>query len=192
VKTGKGNDSKVAWQSFPNIAKAIMLIEEPTLENIDRAIGNEHKVRSFYNNIFAPNSPSGAVTSDTHNVAAGLLLPLGGNAQEVKMNFGAGPSDASTGATGTYGLYSDALRRAAAERGTLPREMQSITWEGVRILFEAAKKQAEVKDMRAKWQAVREGRMSREELHAEIADRVRNAGLPEWFKLGAITLSKGK
>jgi len=193
VKTGKGKDSKVAWQSFKNIAKAIMLIEDPTIENIDKAIGNEHKVRSFYNNIHAPNSPRGPATSDTHNVAAGLLLPLGGNSREVEMNFGVGPSDASTGATGTYGLYTEGLRRARAERDVdHPRQMQSITWEGVRILFEASKKQSEIKDMRAKWQAVREGRMTREELHAEIADRIRNAGLPEWYKLGAITLGKGE
>jgi hypothetical protein len=34
-------------------------------------MGERHKVRNFYNNIYDPNSPYGDVTIDTHAVAAG-------------------------------------------------------------------------------------------------------------------------
>lgn len=39
------------------------------------------------------------------------------------------------GVKGLYGVYAESYRRAASERGIKPREMQSITWEGVRNLF---------------------------------------------------------
>ena len=78
----------------------------------------------------------GFVTIDTHAVAAGLLKPLGGSAFEVSHNFGTkGSSSKITGLNGVYSLYEEGYRRAANERGVLPREMQSITWEAVRGLF---------------------------------------------------------
>ena len=80
---------------------------------------------------------AGDVTIDTHAVAAGLLRPLSGKSIEVTHNFGGtGIANSSiTGNKGTYALYAEAYRQAAKERGVLPREMQSITWEAVRGLF---------------------------------------------------------
>ena len=53
------------------------------MSKIDTVLGNEHKVRSFYNNILQPNAPRGGkapedatdITSDTWNIRAGLLHP---------------------------------------------------------------------------------------------------------------------
>jgi hypothetical protein len=133
----------VAWGDFGSIAKAVSMFDDPSIANIHDQLGEQHKVRSFYNNIVDPKSKEGHVTIDTHAVAAALLRPLSGSSREVLHNFGGGPlgevgtkDSKVTGNKGTYGIYAEAYRRAAEERGLLPREMQSITWEAVRGLFE--------------------------------------------------------
>src|SRR5262249_25727890 len=115
---------------------------------ISQLMGERHKVRNFYGNILDPYSERGEVTIDTHAVAAALMRPLAQSDAEVLHNFktsqqtGKKPENwvgakgsALTGVHGTYGIYADAYREAAAELGILPRELQSITWEGVRGLF---------------------------------------------------------
>jgi len=147
ARTKSGNRARVAWGSFTEIAKAISVIEDPSKENIDVALGNKHKVRNFYNNIISPKAGSD-VTIDTHAVAAGQLKPFGGGATEVHHNFGTSKkgmpvkvkNSGPEGVQGLYGLYADAYRLAAAERDILPREMQSITWEAVRALFKPEQK----------------------------------------------------
>ena len=47
----------------------------------------------------------------------------------------AGGSSKATGAKGLYGLTADDYRAVGADRGLLPRETQSIVWEGIRGLF---------------------------------------------------------
>lgn len=144
-----GTKSKVAWGSNVEISKAVRALDDP--ESVALEMGERHKVRNFYNNIVAPNSLDGDVTSDTHAVAAAHLKPLSGKSTEVHHNFGTAPTKAQqakltdwrgamsnskpTGVMGTYVIYAEAHRRAAERRGTLPREMQSITWEAVRGLF---------------------------------------------------------
>lgn len=137
--TGKATNadgalSSIGWPGDSTIAKAISIIEEGSVENISKQLGEKHKVRNFYNNISDPNSFSGDVTIDTHAVAAGLLKALAGGDKEVETNL-SGKSSAFTGSTGTYAAFAEAYRLAAKERGILPRQMQSITWEAVRGLF---------------------------------------------------------
>jgi hypothetical protein len=140
--TDKGEPYKTGWGSLNEIAKAVNIYENPTRENISKNLGGQHKVRNFYNNIYYPNNPDPHTTIDTHAVAAALLRPLSGNSREVAHNFGSnvlgevGPKNSSvSGMQGTYGAYHEAYKRAAKERGILPRQMQSITWEAVRGLF---------------------------------------------------------
>lgn len=135
--------SKNGWGSTNEIEKAVRIMKDGSLKNISNNLGNEHKVRNFYNNIVAPNTPYGDATIDTHAVAAAHLMPYGAKATEVGHNFGSGMNGSEVlGISGVYHLYLDAYREAAADRGILPRQMQSITWEAIRLVYPAATKNA--------------------------------------------------
>jgi hypothetical protein len=157
--------------------------------NVSARLGNEHKVRNFYNNILVPNSDNGHVTIDTHAVAAALLRPLSGSSAEVFHNFGSAgaASNAEQGSSGTYGLYAEAYRRAAEARGVLPREMQSITWEAVRGLFTAGfksqKKNTDAAD--AIWENHKKGRLSLENTRQQLLELAGGIEAPSWFESGA-------
>ena len=134
---------RVAWGSLPEIAKAVSIVDGDGA--IGDLVGKRNKVRNFYNNILTPNSPYGDVTIDTHAVGAALLRPFSSQSTEVAHALGNSlppevpvenaKNSAKTGVWGTYPLYADAYRRAAAELGIQPRQLQSITWEAVRGLF---------------------------------------------------------
>jgi hypothetical protein len=188
-----GSPTKTGWGSLNEIGKAIVILEDPTLPTISTNLGQQHKVRNFYNNIYAPQDPAGHVTIDTHAVAAGLLRPLSGNSREVLHNFGSGvvgeggPKNSSiTGVQGTYGLYAEAYRRAAQERGLLPREMQSITWEAVRGLYpDTFKSQAKnVQSVDNVWLQYRQGKLSLEEARNEVLRIAGGINAPEWERAG--------
>jgi hypothetical protein len=150
-----GNPGTNTWGSTVEILKCISIIKDGSLENISEEVGDMHKVRSFYNNIIAPNSAFGDTTMDTHAVAAAHLMPFGSSAREVEDNFGAAGKSEVYGIAGVYYLYLAAYQEAAAERGILPRQMQSITWEAVRGLYgrdEKGKKLLE--QTRAIWQSL--------------------------------------
>jgi len=125
------------WGSSDEILKAIAIIDDGSAANLSAQMGQEHKVRNFYNNIIAPNSPFGDATMDTHAVAAAHLLPMGSSALEVAHNFGAKGIGGSKvdGVSGNYWIYLEAYRRAAASRGLQPRQMQSIVWEAIRLVY---------------------------------------------------------
>lgn len=190
VLTAKGEPSGTGWGSLGEIGKAIQALEaEGDVAKISGLMGERHKVRSFYNNIIDPQSAHGDVTMDTHAVAAALMRPLSGNSLEVAHNFnnyaGKGLTNAKgsaiTGVQGTYPLYAEAYRRAAEERGILPREMQSITWEGVRGLFPdtfKTKKNAEAIDNI--WREHRDGILSADEARAKIFDKAGGINPPDW------------
>jgi hypothetical protein len=188
-----GTPTKTGWGSLNEIGKAIVILEDPTLPTISTNLGQQHKVRNFYNNIYAPADPAGHVTIDTHAVAAGLLRPLSGNSREVLHNFGSGvvgeggPKNSSiTGVQGTYGLYAEAYRRAAQERGVLPREMQSITWEAVRGLFpDTFKSQAKnVDQIDSIWLKYRKGQITQDEARNEVIRAAGGINAPEWERAG--------
>jgi len=202
VKRADGSEAGTGWGSFVEITKAVEAVESGG----DKAVltplmGTQHKVRSFYNNILDPNGPNGDVTIDTHAVAAGLLKPLSGQATEVHHNFGSAPfiaqrsanwkgatkNSSVTGVQGNYGLYAEAYRRAAKERGILPREMQSITWEAARGLFtdvyKRAKKDGEfvnVKAVDSFWQKYRKGEMTIDEVRDAIEQHAGGINPPTW------------
>jgi ribosomal protein S18 acetylase RimI-like enzyme len=168
VTKNDDGESSITWGGFSTIGKAVSILRSGSVKNIDKMLGGEHKVRNFYNNIVAPQSEQGHVTIDTHAIAAALVKALSGNTPEVKDNFGTAGSNAETGAGGSYGLFADAYRDAAAKRNVLPREMQSITWEAVRALFPAARKSQLAPKVSAVWDRVKAGELSRAEARNEI------------------------
>ena len=191
-----GNPSAIAHQGFGDIAKAVRILEgEGTLTSISPELGGNHKVRNFFNNILNPDSPND-VTVDTHQIAAGLFRPLGSSAVEVHhglngANIKGNPArwsnegKAETGMAGSYGLYFDATTDAASLRGTLPREMQSISWEQLRTLFPNSLKQDKdfVSQTEGIWRAVDSGTLSSigaREAIIKLAQSKGAGGVPAW------------
>ena len=179
-----GSETATAWGSFGEMGKAISVFKDGSIANISEQLGDQHKVRNFYNNIYDPASEHGDVTIDTHAVAAALLRPLSGKAIEVNHNFGGmGASSSSVfGSKGTYGLYAEAYRRAAAQRGVLAREMQSITWEAIRGLY-PAKFKAQAKNVEATegvWNLYKKRRISLNEARTQILELAGGITPPEW------------
>jgi hypothetical protein len=149
AKTAKGVPAKAAWQSIPSIANAVAAMDSKgDLQVISESLGDRHKVRSFYNNIIAPQAPHGDVTIDTHAIGAALLRPLTGNDTAVAHGLGTGlkggdrpkgwqaaSGSAVTGLKGTYALYADAYRAVAKQVGILPQQLQAIVWQAKREMF---------------------------------------------------------
>ena len=192
-----GKPKGTGWGSITEIAKAVEAFESGGGKDVlTPLMGTKHKVRSFYNNILDPDGPNGDVTIDTHAVAASLLRPLSGQSTEVHHNFGSSPmiakqkpdwkgatkNSAVTGVQGNYGLYAEAYRRAATERGVLPREMQSITWEAVRGLFtDKFKSQAKnVDDINKIWYDYRSGKVSLDEARSAVTEQAGGINPPSW------------
>jgi hypothetical protein len=131
----------LSW-GMPNpMAKAIQILEgDHSTQHINEMMGAKNKIRSFYNNIINPNSPRGHVTIDTHAVNATMLKPMSSEAEEVLHNFSGAPKHSATGLEGAYAVHAAAYHKAAQKLGIKPRELQSITWEGIRTLFGDEKK----------------------------------------------------
>jgi len=174
---GNAAETMVTWGSFATIEKALSILENGSFKNISEKLGNEHKVRNFYNNIIDPNNADGHVTIDTHAIAAAMFKALSGKAVEVSHNFGTTPPGVTgasenneTGASGTYGLFADAYRDAAAQRGLLAREMQSITWEAVRSLFPASQKKVMQPKIEAVWDKFKAKKIDRAEAERQVLE----------------------
>jgi hypothetical protein len=186
-KTGEPNTA--AWGSNAEIAKAVRVIEDPSIENISQQMGGAHKVRNFFNNISDPkysidNPEIGDVTIDTHAVAADQIMPLSGNSAPVGAAFGTAKgvaSSAQTGARGTYGLHADAYRIAANELGIQPRELQSVTWETVRSLFpKEFKTKGNVSEILEIWKLYDRGKLSKGLARELILDKAGGIPNPDW------------
>lgn len=169
-KNADGSTSDVAWGNLKNADKALAILDDGSRANISDKVGDSHKVRSFYNNILDPSHPKD-ITVDTHAVGAALLHPLGGNAPEVLDNFGRAGKNKGTGIVGTYPLYAEAYRLAAQERGLLPRELQSITWEQVRKMFPSEWKTKEnLARVKSEWKRYEAGKQSAAQTRKKIAE----------------------
>ena len=179
VKTKAGKLAKAAWQSTPAIAAAVESMESKgDLKIISEALGEKHKVRSFYNNIAAPDAPNGDVTVDTHAVGVALLRPLSGKAAAVMQALATSPQGAKppgwqaarqsilTGLKGTYPIYADAYREVANELGILPQQLQAVTWQNKRILFSIGDKKKA--DVEREWDSYHDGKQTMEQTQQNV------------------------
>ncbi|HXI58293.1 MAG TPA: hypothetical protein VNO55_19635, partial [Polyangia bacterium] len=152
-------------------------------------MGANHKVRNFYNNIISPNSLNGDVTIDTHAIAAAHLRPLAGGDNEVKIGLGLSPGsgNAATGSKGLYGAYAEAYRQAAARLGILPRELQSITWEGVRGLYSDVQKRNKpfTDTINGFWNQHGNGEISANDARDASVRAAGGIDPPEWWRPGS-------
>ena len=154
LQTTKNNTvAAVGWGSYKEIQKAVNALLTTDEAIHSDLLGEQHKVRNFRNNIADPaNADDGTI--DTHAVSALYFIPVAGADTEVAHNFASSKgedkisSDGSIqfGINGTYALNLKAHQDAAAfinERdGTnlSTREIQSITWEQIRTLFQPEQK----------------------------------------------------
>jgi hypothetical protein len=192
MRNTDGSDAKMTWPSAATMMKALSVIEDPSMRNISLQMGEAHKVRSFYNNMVNPYSTAGDVTSDTHQIAANMMLPMGSSTSAggynapVLHNFGGtpvgipGPSSSGiTGIQGTYPIHREAVVRAASDQGILPRQMQSVTWEGIRSMFR--NKSPQVKASAAGiWDNYSRGLITQAEAQQAIYDLTGGMRTPTW------------
>lgn len=186
--------AKVGWQSNPAIINAIDALESGgDHRKISLAMGDRHKVRSFYNNILDPESDNDDVTMDTHAVGAALLRPVTGKSTSVLHSLATGPekgqeppgwqgtsSSSVTGSSGTYALWADAYRELAKELKIKPRVLQSLTWEAKRRLFDPNMKKATVDAVEKAWRDYHDGKA---DLAATQANVLKLAGGMEGKRL---------
>jgi hypothetical protein len=179
---------KIAWGPYDAVAKAVKILDDGDIETINHLMGNGHKIRNFYNNIINPRSDRGHVTIDTHAVGAAHWKPFSQKDTEVAHNFGGSTpgvpgagKHAGTGLQGTYPIYDEAYKQAAKEVGVSPRELQSISWEGIRSLFSGAKKTPELRKAVGEiWAKVGEGKMKPEAARQAIIEQAGGFKRPVW------------
>jgi hypothetical protein len=198
-----GNPASMTWGSWPEIESALSILMDGSASNISEQLGLGHKVRSFFNNINVP-SDERSVTIDTHAVAAFYFSPYGSNDPEVVGAFG-GPDTVSTGHTGMNPMIAEAYFQLAEELGVSPRALQSVAWEAMRGLIPSTQKQSRMvtpkkaRDAAAKagtavprgikttkgeippegtvWDDYQQGKISIEQVRAEIHQRSIDEGL---------------
>jgi len=171
--------SMSSFSGYDTIAKAISVLEDGSEKNISDNIGRAFKVRNFYNNIASPQTDN-EVTIDTHAMAASYLLPLG-TADKEFIKFD----------EATYAVFAEAYRRAAKERGILAREMQSITWEGVRALFPSKEKVGKKKIMSQIWADYAKGSITLQEAQQKTKENGGEFGTTDWSRFIDTIIEEG-
>jgi hypothetical protein len=178
-----------SWIGLDHVAKSLRILDNGSVDNINAVMGDGNKIRNFYNNIINPDSPNGHTTIDTHAVGAAHFQPFSGDDAEVLHNFGnspkgiaGAPKHAGTGMRGTYPLYAEAYKRAAAKLGLQPRELQSITWEGIRSLMGDEKKTPALKAFaRETWEQVQNKELTPQQAREKIIEKAGGFSKPAWM-----------
>lgn len=164
--------SVTPWSTpFDRLRGVVSIYRDRSASNVHKELGRNHKVRSFYNNHVAPESPKWT-TIDTHAVAAANMYPLGGSDEPVKANFG-NPKHKNSGYNGTYFLYQHAYEQLAKEVGLLPREVQSIVWEKIRQVLSPERKrslQSKPDDVDAIYADLKAGKINADQARQQLLE----------------------
>lgn len=190
AEDGTGVAEVLTWQTGPNMAKAISVLEDGSQGNLHAALGEGHKVRSFFNNILEPESAVD-VTVDTHAGAGAAMLPW--SSEDTSGIFG-GNESVATGIKGSYPLFAEAFFRSADElkekEGLLPRELQSVLWEGAKGLFSPGYKTAQKasrgpargpSDVERMWLPYKQGVVDANTVRERIYEAAGGIEYPEWW-----------
>ena len=185
----EGDFTIATWQSTHQIQNAIDCIESGgDRDIISKAMGEQHKVRCFYNNILDPHSGNGDNTVDTHAVGAALMRPLGASAIPVmhslkttpatgakarEIGFIAAKGSSVSGIQGNYPIYADAYREAASALGIEPRVLQSVVWELKRLLFGLRPPQGLIDDVEGAWRKYHDGKADMKATQKAVIDAAR-------------------
>jgi 2'-5' RNA ligase/ribosomal protein S18 acetylase RimI-like enzyme len=124
-----GVTAKTRYQSTDNIAKALAILDDPTMSTLDSELGDGLKVRSFYNNIAYPNSEQADVTVDTHAGSSLIGAPYPAEDKGFKA-----ATEAYTVEDGQLVkvMMVEAFREITRRHPDVydhPREAQSVLWE---------------------------------------------------------------
>ena len=193
----QGDPATLQWGTLGSVGNAISVLRDDSLGNISEHMGDAHKVRNFYNNIISPNAGHD-VTIDTHAGSAALLRPLGSSNPEIAYTLGSPVkkdpwrlgddpwpttmNNAPEGVKGLYPYYAQAYRDVANDLGVLPRQVQSVTWEGIRGLYnDVDRRNDDLMTANANtWQGVSDGTTTAPAARADILSRgIRD---PNWFQ----------
>jgi hypothetical protein len=107
-----------------------------TQSQIDVALGNGAKIRSFYNNIISPGA-SPDVTIDTHQTRAMM-----GSIEFPEAAYGEVSKNHDR-----YAVFADAVRQVAEEEGVHPQQVQAVMWEAWRLIWPDTARRAKTKNL---------------------------------------------
>jgi hypothetical protein len=183
VSKQDGSHADIAWGDFGSIAKAVRVLEGgDKAEDLSPHLGQEHKVRSFYNNILQPNAPRDVsdVTVDTHAIGSALGRYSITSATPDLQQFMGGSSSVRTGQSGMYPVVADATKRVADRFGMIPNAVQSVTWDEKRSADVSA---GQGKELEAEWEKFRAGKQSHEDTIARVGNILGPVKPASWMKV---------
>lgn len=150
VINNQGKTSAISWQSGDSMGRAMRMIRAQDRETAHEILGQQHKIRSFYENMRDPMNTSGFddVTIDTHALGMGVGIPWGSSERMINTFFGS-PKSTRAGVAGVYPIFVEANRRVRMEhpeRFANTNQVQAVTWEGQRALWPNTAKKKWVMD----------------------------------------------
>jgi hypothetical protein len=202
VKTAKGQNARVQWQSSANLGKMVKVLmadqasDEHRRQVHNEVLGENPKVRSFFNNIKQPNAPTTTggepadATIDIHTTADAIgrgdltstlptrLRKTDYQDKSFTQDFGGmvmsgSPKSVKSGNVGVYGVVGDAVREVAKQQKVFPRALQSMGWVGRKLDSEQIQASPETSEaVRQMHRDMRSGALSFDDFRTKYNDLI--------------------